>query len=258
MSNFIYGKANLINFTVSDHFIKWESYTIAIDSISVFSTGVSTQYVKKSKEKGGFGKALDVITSMFITFAEIADEDANTAETLNAALKFCGGEDLPCINLVLSGGITMEITFTDLMSYCESVKSVRNAFEKNAKQKGLEVHAEEFVLNEAEFNGETLFLTEEITDMQIGNQIFHAPATVNNIENHYASETAQLREAAGSQSAGNRELADALERLADAVEKGNEEAARKNASAIMKDVGSGTLTSVLSNSVLALIKHFAG
>lgn len=92
--------------------------------------------------------------------------------------------------------------------------------------------------------------------MKINNPNFYEPVTFN--ENHYTSEVAQLRQIADGQTAGNQELTEALGRLVDAVEAGNMPAAQKNASTIMKGVGSGTLANVLSTSVLALIKHFAG
>lgn len=92
--------------------------------------------------------------------------------------------------------------------------------------------------------------------MNINNPNFNAPVTFN--ENHYTSELEQIRQITDSQTVKDQELTAALNRLADAVEAGNTADAQKNASSIIKNVGSETLTNVLSSSVLAMIKRFAG
>lgn len=92
--------------------------------------------------------------------------------------------------------------------------------------------------------------------MKINNPNFNAPVTFN--ENHYTSELAQLRQITDSQAVENQELAEALNRLTEAIETGNTTAAQKNASDIIKNAGKDTLTNILSGSVLGLIKHFAG
>lgn len=160
MGEKIYGLANILNFSVKDQFIIWEKYTIAINSISVFSTGVSTNYTKEKKEKNAFGKTVKLFGAIFTTVAQIADEDApDKIETLETAWNLYGSEsDLPCMNLVLSNGVTMEITFTDLMTFRDNVKAVRQKLAESAKQQELKVQGTDIVVNAAEFNGDSYFI----------------------------------------------------------------------------------------------------
>lgn len=91
------------------------------------------------EEIGAFGKAVKLFGELFITATQIADEDtSDMIETVETALDIYGSEsDLPCMNFVLSNGVTMEITFTDLMTFRDNVKAVRQAIADSAKQQGM-------------------------------------------------------------------------------------------------------------------------
>lgn len=160
MGEEIYGVATIFNFSVKDQFIIWGKYTIAVNSISVFSTGVSTKYAKEKKERGAFGKAVKLFGEIFITAAQMADEDTpDMIETVGTALDIYGSEsDLPCMNFVLSNGVTMEITFTDLMTFRDSVKAVRQMLADSAKQQGIKVQGTDIIVNSPEFNEKIYFI----------------------------------------------------------------------------------------------------
>ncbi len=160
MEEHIFGLGNILNFRVNDQFIIWENYTIAVSSISVFSTGTSTKYSKKVKERSGFGKAMKTFGAVTATLLQMFDEDIpDRVETLGAALDLYGSEtDLPCINLTLSNGVTLEITFVDLILYRENVKAIRQALVDSAKQSALEVSGKDVIVEGADFYGETHFI----------------------------------------------------------------------------------------------------
>lgn len=160
MDEHIFGLGNILNFRVKDQFIIWENYTIAVSSISVFSTGTSTKYSKKVKERSGFGKAIKTLGAFTTTFFQMFEEDTpDRIETLGAALELYGSEtNLPCINLTLSNGVTLEITFADLILYRENVKAIRQALAESAKLSALEVHGKDVIVDKPDFYGEIKFI----------------------------------------------------------------------------------------------------
>lgn len=163
MSELIYGLANILNFRVEDQLIKWGNYTIAINSISVFSTGISTNYTRTPKKESGFHKTMSLLGSILVTAAQMAEEDfPDQMETLGTALDlYQNGTNLPCMNLTLVSGVTMEITFTDLMSFRDNVKIVRQALADSTKKKDLEMHGNDIIVENADFYGEAHFIEEK-------------------------------------------------------------------------------------------------
>lgn len=78
------------------------------------------------------------------------------------------------------------------------------------------------------------------------------------IENITTTELAELRQALTPElSRENQKLADALNQLSDSIENGNKKDAKKNATSIIKEISSSTLTNVLSKSVFEFIKGLA-
>lgn len=260
MEEQIYGIGNILNFSVQEKFIRWEEYEISIDSISVFSTGVSTNFHKKPKERGTLSKILFAGSAILSTAMQMSDEDtfSEIADTLIASMNLYGNDtDLPCMNLHLSNGMTFEITFTDLLTYRDKVKAVKNALNDNTKTTIIEtiVTDSEISVTESEFNGEQFFIEEkEENMMNISNSTINGPV----IENMSTAGLAQIREALTPElSSENQELANALNRLSDSIENGNRKETKKIATSIIKDVGSSTLTNVLSKSVIDFIKGLA-
>lgn len=161
MKEQIYGIATIFNFNVHEKFILWKEYEIAIDSISVFSTGVSTNYFKKQKERGKFSKFLSASGAMLTTALQMIDEDtaSERLDTLKASLDLYGNDvNLPSMNFCLFNGMTFEITFTDLFTYRNSVKAVKNALINNTNTNNLQVNSNEIVITESKFNGNMLVI----------------------------------------------------------------------------------------------------
>ncbi len=86
-------------------------------------------------------------------------------------------------------------------------------------------------------------------------------STINSIisfENITTAELSEIRQALTPElSRENQELAQALNRLSDSIENGNKKDTKKHAASIIKDIGSNTLTNVLSKSVYEFIKGLA-
>ena len=258
MEEQIYGIGNILNFSVQEKFIRWKEYEISIDSISVFSTGVSTKFHKKPKERGKLSKILSTGSAIFSTAIQMIDEDTayERLDTLKASLNLYGNDTgFPCMNLYLFSGMTFEITFTDLFTYRDKVKAVKNALIDNAKANNTQIYSNKIVVTKSEFNGEQFFIKEkEENTMNISNSTINEPV----IENMSTAGLAQIRQALTPELLReNPELANALNQLYDSIEIGNKKETKKTATSILKQIGSNTLTNVLSKSVFDLIKGFA-
>lgn len=81
-------------------------------------------------------------------------------ELLEASLNFLIDEDLPCINLELSNGVKMEITFSDMLTFSDSVYSVKKAILDHTKLKNLEMHGTDILIDRANFHEKAFFIEE--------------------------------------------------------------------------------------------------
>lgn len=161
MKEQIYGIATIFNFNVHEKFILWKEYEIAIDSISVFSTGVSTKFFKKQKKRGKFSKILSASGAMLTTALQIIDEDTapERLDTLKTSLNLYGNDvNLPSMNFCLFNGMAFEITFTDLFTYRDSVKAVKSALINNTNANNIQVNSNEIVITKSDFNGNMLII----------------------------------------------------------------------------------------------------
>jgi len=143
MENCLSGLGNIINFRVRNQQIIWENYHIPVGSVSFYSVGVSTRYVKKPPKGGKFMKILSGAGSLYTVLCQLIDEDREDwLDTLDAYYYLhVDKTSLPCLNLELNNGMKMEITFTDLISFRDSVRAVRDACTQ-AQFDGLKVHGE--------------------------------------------------------------------------------------------------------------------
>lgn len=161
MEELITGLANTLNFSVVDQYIMWENYTIAVSNIAVFSTGISTKYHIKN-EKKGILHTLAKGVSMIFPLAIMMDENVPVKrELLESSLHFLINDtDLPCINLELSNGVKMEITFSDMLTFSDSVYSVKKAILDHTKLKNLEMHGTDILIDGANFHEKAFFIEE--------------------------------------------------------------------------------------------------
>lgn len=130
MENHISGLANCLNFKVNNQIIAWEQYNININSIAVLSIGTSKRYTRKPKERGRIAKLLNGVSATVCLLGQMASEDSTEwGDTLSGAIDLYLSEtSLPCLNLILTNGVTVEITFTDLFTFKEAVIAVKEAY----------------------------------------------------------------------------------------------------------------------------------
>ncbi len=162
MEKHISGLANPLTFSVADQLITWNNYTIAVGSISTFFTGVSTSYCKNKQKKRGIFYKLGMGSSMLITLAQMISADASErAKIIDASFAYYfDDEHLPCINLILMNDTTLEITFTDMMTFCEAVSDITKAIVEHTERNNLEMRGTDILVDKANFHGEAFFIEE--------------------------------------------------------------------------------------------------
>lgn len=125
MENFISGLANILNFKVKDQLITWKGYNIPAHNISLVSVGVSSTY-SKAPQSLITRAFIGALSALFVIDQMESEDDNNLMDTFKGFYNLCiKKEKLPCLNLLLNNGVVLEITFTDLLSFQNSVKNVK-------------------------------------------------------------------------------------------------------------------------------------
>ncbi len=170
MDNFVSGLANILNFSVNGQLITWKGFNIPAHNISLFSVGVSSTYCKAPE--GLIAKTLIGTVSAICMMDQMESDDAeNLKETLSAFYNLCiTKERLPCLNLLLNNGVVLEITFTDLWLFRNSVKDVKAACSHCAENGNILVTGDSVQLGQITANGDTKFLEQNFYENTSGEE----------------------------------------------------------------------------------------
>lgn len=130
MENHISGLANYLNFKVDNQIIFWDQHQININHIAIISIGTSKRYTRKPKEHGRIVKLLNGVFATMSVLGQMANEDSTEwGDTISGAIDlYLSEKDLPCLNLTLINGVTIEITFLDLWTFKDAVIAVKKAY----------------------------------------------------------------------------------------------------------------------------------
>lgn len=168
MENYISGLANFLNFTVNGQLITWNGYNILAPNISLFSIGISSTYSKAPN--GPISKAVVGALSVMCIIDQLDSEDVdNLTDTLRAFYNLCiKKERLPCLNLQLNNGVVLEITFTDLWSFRDSVKNIKAVCSHYAGIRSLVVRGGNVQLEQVISNGNTEIIEQNLYGLTSG------------------------------------------------------------------------------------------
>ncbi|MCI8320212.1 MAG: hypothetical protein HFH02_03940 [Dorea sp.] len=130
MENHISGLANYLNFKVDNQIIFWDQYQININRIAMISIGTSKRYTRKPKERGPAAKLLNGVFATMSVLGQMASEvSTEWGDTISGAIDlYLSEKNLPCLNLTLINGVTVEITFSDLWTFKDAVIAVKEAY----------------------------------------------------------------------------------------------------------------------------------
>lgn len=155
MENHISGLANYLNFKVDNQIISWDQYHINVNCIAMISIGTSKRYTRKPKEHRRITKLLNGVLATISVLGQMASEDSTEwGDTISGAIDlYVSEKDLPCLNLTLINGVTVEITFLDLWTFKDAVIAVKEAYFLSGQSGGVIVDGTDIRINDIRVGG---------------------------------------------------------------------------------------------------------